>query len=254
MRRTLAVLALAVLTVTAGCSGAGPLNANSDAPTTTDSSSTDADQTIQVAASGQVQTEPDRAVIRLEVTSRADSVETVRRELAENASKLQTALEDAGLDADQITTTRYDIGRNHRHEKRSSEPEFQGRHAFTVTVDEIDRAGEIVVTAVENGASRVRDVQFTITRETRQELRKQALADAIENARGKAAVSANGTELELDGVRTVQTGDVSTRSPRRTNVEFATASADSGGTSTSLESGSVTITAEVVVIYNASSD
>lgn len=253
MKRKFAVLALALLTVTAGCTGSGLMNTSAQPQGDGLTQNTDAPaQTVAVTANGQVQTAPDRAVIRVAVTARADSVETVRQQLAENASQLRTALREMGLDADQITSVRYDIGRNYRHEERPSEPEFQGQHAFAVTVNETDRAGKIVVTAVENGATRIEDVRFTITQETRRELREQALAKAIENARGKATVAANGTGLELADVRTVQTADVSTRSIGQKMV-YETAAANGGSTSTSFEGGAVTVTADVVVVYNATS-
>lgn len=253
MKRTIAVLALALLTVTAGCTGFGPASTNAnpqsagDAPT----GNADADRTVKVAATGQVQTAPDRAVVRVAVTARADSVETVRQQLAENASRLRTALQDAGLDADQITSARFDIRQNYRHEKNPSEPKFQGQHAFVVTVNETERTGDVVVTAVENGATRVENVRFTITQDTRRKLRERALGKAVDNARGKAEVAADGTGLELAGVDTVRTADVSTRSVRRTTVEYAAANAGGGGTPTSFEGGAVTVTANVVVVYNA---
>lgn len=254
MRRKLAVLAIAVLTVTAGCTGFGLTSANTNSSSDATPQKTGTGQTVKVGASGQVQAAPDRAVVRVAVTARADSVETVRRQLAENASQLRTALRDAGLESDQITTTRFDISRNHRHEKRPSEPEFEGQHAFTVTVNETDRAGEIVVAAVENGATRVMDVRFTISQDTRRDLRERALSRAVENARGKAAVAANGTGLELAGVRTVQTAEFSAQPVRRTDVEFTAVASDAGGgTPTSFEGGTVTVTADAVVVYNATS-
>ncbi|WP_435176320.1 SIMPL domain-containing protein [Halorussus sp. AFM4] len=255
MQRKLAALALALLTVTAGCAGFGSLSTNASPQSGGDRPAGDAGagKTIQVAATGQVQTAPDRAVVRVAVTARADSVETVRRRLAENASRLRSALEQAGLGADQVTSARYDIGQNYRHEENSAEPRFRGQHAFVVTVNETDRAGEIVVTAVENGATRVENVQFTITQETRNDLRERALARAVENARGKAAVAANGTGLELAGVHTVKTVDVSTSPVTRQALDYAAASAGGNGAPTSFESGSVTVTADAVVVYNATS-
>ncbi|WP_170977349.1 SIMPL domain-containing protein [Halorussus salinisoli] len=252
MKRKFAILALALLTVTAGCMGFGQPNANTAAAIdNTPTQNTGSGQTVKVAASGQVQTAPDRAVIRVAVTARADSVETVREQLAENASQLRNALERSELDSDQVTSTRYDIGQNHRHDENPSEPKFQGRHSFVITVNKTDRAGDIVVTAVENGATRIEDIQFTITQDTRRDLREKALATAIENARGKAVVAANGTGLTLTGIHTVQTADFSTQSDSRTRIEYAAASAGANSASTSFESGTVTVTTDALVVYNA---
>ncbi|MEF8840853.1 MAG: SIMPL domain-containing protein [Haloarculaceae archaeon] len=258
IRHTLVVIAVALLAATAGCSalfGTSNPTANDAQGAVQPSDGEGGGRTVAVGASGQVETDPDRAVVHVAVTARADSVETVRQRLAENASRMRTALEETGLDAEQITSARYDIGPNFRHEDRPSEPEFEGRHAFVVTLNDTDRAGEVVVTAVENGADRVDEVRFTITPETRRELRERALARAVTNARGKAAVAANGTGLELAGVRTVGTGDVSVRPDRREDVTFARAGdgGAGGGAPTSFESGKVTVSAQVTVVYNATS-
>lgn len=259
MQRKLAVLAVTLLTLTAGCIGSLPMNTDTNAESVGDTPTQNAsgsDQTVVVSANGQVQTEPERAVVQVAVTARADSVETVREQLAENASQLRAALKEAGLDPDHITTTRYDISRNHGHERNPSEPKYEGQHAFVITVNETARAGEVVVTAVENGATRVGDIRFTITQETRTDLREQALSKAIENARGKAMVAANGTGLRLAGVRTVQTADISTQEVQREKAYRLTVANSGGGgdsTPTSFESGTVTVTAEVVVVFNATS-
>lgn len=260
MRRSFTALALALLAVTAGCSaltgtanpGVQDPQSPNDATNPAAAQATAPDRTVEVAAGGRVQADPDRAVVRVAVTARADSVEAVRRQMAENASRMRSALEGAGLDADQITSARFDIRRNFRHEERPEEPAFQGQHAFVVTLADTDRAGEVVVTAVENGATRVDEVEFTITPETRRELREQALAAAVENARGQAEVAASGAGLELTGVRTVRTAEVSTRPFRRQEVAFATAGGGDGGAATSFEGGKVTVSAQVLVVYNAS--
>jgi hypothetical protein len=253
MQRRVAVLAVALLTLTAGCSalpGASNPGTTAQAESGAAGPPTETGRTVAVGASGQVQAAPDRAVVRVAVTARADAVETVRERLAANASRMRSALREAGLDADQITSSRFGISRNYEHEDRPSAPKFQGHHEFVVTLDDVDRAGEVVVTAVENGATRVDEVRFTVTSETRRDLRRRALDRAVENARGKATVAANGTGLALDGVRTVRTADVSTDPVRR--QEYAlTAAAGDAGASTSFESGKVTVTAQVVVVYEA---
>lgn len=259
-KRLLSTLALAALLVTAGCSSivgtnqspnVAP-NANQpNAPASAAATDGGPERTVEVAAGGQVEAEPNRAVVRVAVTSRADSVETVRQQLAENASSVRQALRDAGLDADQIVTEDYDIRRNFRHEREPDQPEYQGQHALVVTLDNTSRAGEIVVTAVENGATQVSDIRFTVDRETRLALREDALANAMDNARGRAQVAASNGNLQLAGVHTVQTAEVSVDPFRSERVALGDAAGGGGAPSTSFESGTVTVNAQVLVIYNA---
>jgi enoyl-CoA hydratase/carnithine racemase len=76
---------------------------------------------------------------------------------------------------------------------------------------------------------------------------------AIQAIKRSAAVAANGTGLELAGVRTVGTGDVSVQPDRREDFALARAGdgGAGGGAPTSFESGKVTVSAQVTVVYNA---
>lgn len=253
MRRSLAAVTVAVLALTAGCAGVFGAETPSDGvASATDHQPGSGGQTVAVATSGSVQTAPDQAVVRVAVTARSDSVETVRERLAANSSRMRTALEDSGLSAEQITSAHYDIERNHRAEEDPSAPEYQGRHAFVITLENTSRAGSTVVTAVQNGATRVDGVRFTITDETRTELKQQALNEAVRNAHDRAAVLANGTDLELAGVHTVQTSSVSMDHGRELDGARVTAMAAGGdGGRTSFEAGKVTVSAQVQVVYNA---
>lgn len=259
--RLLTTLALTMLLVTAGCSSIVGTNqspnANPDANATNPNAAPQADsgppRTVEVGASGQVETAPTRAVIRVGVTSRAESVETVRRQLAENASRMRQALQDAGVDPSQIATEDYDIRRD-RHPRRErgerEQPRVRGRHAFVITLSNTSRVGQVVVTAVQNGATNVRDVRFTVDRQTRLDLRRQALANATQNARERAQVAADSAGLQLAGVHTVRTQAVDVHPIHRREAGLG-AGADAGGAPTTFEGGTVTITAQVQVTYNA---
>ncbi|MFB6221791.1 MAG: SIMPL domain-containing protein [Halolamina sp.] len=255
MRRIGVVFVVVLLTVTAGCSGlTGTSTENVQSQNGVTGASTGSDQSIAVSAGGQIQVAPDKAIIRVAVTSQADSVETVRQELAQNVSRMRTALEEAGLDAGQIVSDEYDIRRNYERRERPDAPKYRGQHRLVISLNDTNRTGDIVVTAVENGATRVDEIRFTISPETRRELRKRALSKAVENARGKAGVMANGTGLTITGVRTIRTTDVSLRTDRREEAAYATASdSGGGGVPTSFEGGKVTVTARVTVVYNATS-
>lgn len=246
MRRTLALpVVLAALVVLAGCAGIGgstatPGGAAADAPS----------RTITVDAAGQIQAEPDQAILRVAVEATGDDASTARQRLADNVSRMRAALSEMGLADDQITTVYYDISEQHRRERPDGEradPQYRAMHAFEITLSDVNRTGEVIDTAIENGATSVDNVQFTLSRETRLELRKQALRDAMANARGEAEVVAAAANLSITDVAAASTTTLRVR-PHR-DVALASAS---GGGGTSIDSGPVTVTAQVVVTYNAS--
>jgi hypothetical protein len=256
LRTALVPLALAAMLLVAGCSGTTNVVPNANAATAAEQPNVEPaaaqvggdGRTITVGASGSVEAEPDRAVVEVAVTATGDDVATVRSQLAENASAMRTALQETGIDEGSISTEYYDISRDRHREPGRDEPKYRARHSFTVTVENPDRVGEVIVVAVENGASEVDRVRFTLTKETRRELREDALADAMSNARSQADTIAGNSALRIDGVDTVSTAEVNVRPFRQETVAFA-AAGDGGGTS--ISSGPVTVTAQVQVVYDA---
>jgi uncharacterized protein YggE len=260
MRRTVAALGLAVLLVAAGCSAPLGSTAPGDGVQNQQQNqnrqaAADTDRTIQVAASGTAEAEPDRAVVRVAVVARSDDVSTIRDRLAANSSQLREALRDEGVDADQVVTTRYDIDQNYRYdpERNPDEPRYRGQHAFAITLNNTSMAGETVVTALENGANRVEGIEFTLTEESRRNLRNDALAEAVAVGRTQAETAANGTDLAISGVASVETAETSVRPYRieETAALSAAAGDAGGGAPTSFEGGTVTVRAQALVTYNA---
>lgn len=265
---------LAMVLVTAGCVGSIADSPNRPQQMTPDNSaSTDAPdsrsavdrsegnrRTIKVGASGGIRTDPDRAVVRVAVAVTAPDAATARKRLAENVSRMRDALSGMGIGDDQITTTYFDIDRD-RHYRSPREREagekpdvvFRGRHAFRITLTDLDRTGEVIVTAVESGATSVDNVEFVLSERTRRDLRHQALQEAMTEARAKAETIARSSESLDEGsltVQSVQTSNVNVRFPER--AELMATPTPSAGATTSIDTGSVTVTAQVVVTYNAS--
>lgn len=264
-RSIFAAVGLAIVLTTAGCAGVigtstGPgAGTPAEDVTTADGPADAADvgasgasrpsRTIEVGATGQVETQPDQVVLRVAVLATGESAAEVRRRVADNASRMRDALAGDGIERSRITTTHYDIDRNRRYGPREEdEPPFRARHAFAITLDEPDRAGEVIVTAVENGATSVDDVRFTLSEEKRRQLRKEALSDAVTSAREQAEVLAEGSDLSIAGTGSIRTSDVGFHRPR---FEAAALAGGDGGGGTSIEGGSVTVTADVQVAYNA---
>lgn len=256
-RPVLATLALSLLLVTAGCTaalGSSPGATASPAGSTNDPAPAEAEpgRTIAVGATGQVQAQPNQAVLRVAVEATGENASAVRQRLAENVSRMREALSEMGIGSDQVTTTDFDIRSQRRYGgERRERPAFRGRHAFTITLTDLDRTGTVIVTAVEHGVTSVEDVRFSLTEERRSTLRRQALAEAMESARGQAGVIADGANLTVTGVGTVRTADVGYRPVR---MEAATLAGDAGGAPTTIEGGAVTVTAQVQVTYNATAD
>jgi uncharacterized protein YggE len=264
MRRhthALAVIGVAALLVIAGCAASpseAPGTADSPAasPSTDRTSATPApDSTIRVVGSGSADAEPDQAVVRVAVEATGPDAATARQRLAENTTRMRTALEDIDVDEDRITTRRYDIYQDRRRPREEgAEPRIQYRatHDFEITVTDPDRVGEVIDTAVRNGATEIDDVSFTLSTDRRRTLERRARSAAMADARGKARALAADANLSVTGVRVIRTASrgvprtADTGGGAATETPVATAAPPSD-----IESGPVTVTTTVEVVYEA---
>lgn len=236
---TVAVVTLVLL---AGC---GTALQTTDGGTADGGEPEERERTISTSGTGEVSAEADRAVVTVAVTARADTAEGAREAVATNASQLRDALREAGVDDDDVTTARYEVQPRFEHDRDRDERTLVGYeavHAYRIDAD-ADAAGTVVDTAVGNGADEVRGVTFTLSDETRAELREEALERAMSAARADADVVASSAELSIEGVQSASTGGGA--GPVYETRETADASG------TTFDAGSVTVTATVDVTYVA---
>jgi uncharacterized protein YggE len=104
---------------------------------------------------------------------------------------VQDKLRGAGIPADAIRTTQYDLQQewdfvNNRRVSRG----YVARNTVEVRVDGLDRLGEILEVAVSAGATSVGDIRFEL--KERAKLEQQALKLAVADARARAEAAASG--------------------------------------------------------------
>ncbi|WP_435159504.1 SIMPL domain-containing protein [Haladaptatus sp. DFWS20] len=240
MRRALiAVLGVAILLGSAGWGTTGGAT-----QTGNDANTTNGMTMIRVSSVGEVEAEPNQAILRVAVVQSAADAETVRERLAQNSSRMQGALRNVSVSDDRIRTVSFDITQDR---DEDGEPAgFRGIHAFEITINDTERAGQIIDTAVRNGANEVGGVEFTVSDARSEELRANALREAMQSARADAETIAGAENLSVVGVQNVSSVEQSF-----VPVEAqATTVADAGAT-TAVESGPVTVSVQVVVTYEA---
>jgi hypothetical protein len=157
---------------------------------------------------------------------------------------MRTALREAGVPDERVTTEGFNIYPQYDHRDDDRDPDgYRAVHAFRIEVAP-DRAGEVIDTAVGNGATSVSGVQFTLSEERQQDLREEALVIAVENARADAEAVAGAAGVSVGEVRSLSTSNAG-GGP----VPFAEARADTAGGSTVVEPGEVSVRASVSVVY-----
>ncbi len=231
-------LFVAALALMAGC--VSPLQAGTPDGTT--------DQTtISVTGHGEVTADADLAVVLVSVTATADTADAARGQVAADVQQMRQALRDAGVPDDDVQTVYFRITPEYDYgEKQRELVGYEATHAFRIEAAPGD-AGDVVDTAVGNGATRVDGVQFTLTDETRASLRAEALTEATTAARADADAIAEAENLELGDLMSASTSDGFGPVPM---VERALDSSAGGG-QTVLEPGPVTVSASVSATYAA---
>jgi uncharacterized protein YggE len=216
--------------------GAGPGTVGADDGPTTNHS-------ITVSATGDASAAPDEAILRVAVTADGSDPAAIRDELAANASDLRSALDELGVDYEM---TDYSIGEQRRPEERGNRPAYRGVHAFEIVLDDTDRTGQVVDAAAGVGAE-IDAVRLTLSEDTRDQLRDEAIGAAMADSRHQAETIAAAGNLSITSVATVDANE-----ERFRPIAFESAAADGGG-GTTIESGDVSVTYRVQVTYIAAS-
>ena len=247
-RKALAgAVVLATLLATVGIAGAVVTGGSPAQTAPSDSSNAPMSDTVTVGASGQVQAAADRAVVDVAVVAAGDEIAEVRERLTDNVSEMRAALADRGINESQIRTSHYDISTERRYGgPREEAPTYRAVHAFSISVNDTGTVGEVIDTAVTNGADAVDGVRFTLSPDRRERLREQALQRAMSAARSEAGTIASQANLTIVGVDRVTTTEYD-RTPYRVEDAALAAGGDGG---TSIDSGPVSVSASVTVVYD----
>jgi uncharacterized protein YggE len=158
-----------------------------------------------VVASGQgvVFAVPDRAWITISAESRAPSPREAQRLNAEAMRPVQEKLRAAGIPAEAIRTTAYDLQYewdfvNNKRVGRG----YVARNTIEVRIDTIDRVGEFLEIAVGSGATALGGIRFDLKEQAK--LEREALRLAVLDARAKADAAAAGAGRGVDRVLRVE--------------------------------------------------
>lgn len=153
--------------------------------------------TMIVSGEETVQAAPDQAIITLGATTENKDPAAAQQENAAVISKVIDSIKALGIPEEQIKTVEYRI--DPQYDYVEGNQIFRGykvTHQIQITVNNIKQVGEIVDTAVKNGANTVSSVRFTISNQ--ETYYNQALSLALENARHKALSMAKTLGVTLD--------------------------------------------------------
>ena len=197
-------------------------------------------KTITVTGNGSVTTVPDRATFSFTVETRADTAQAAIAKNSSAASAVIAAVKGAGIPASDIQTSQIYLSP----QTNQTGTEIIGYAASnTITVDStIAKAGAVVDAAVGAGANGVSGPM--LSRSDQDAQYREALKDAVADAKAKADALASAGGLTLGSVETIVEGSQSSQP-----IMYAKADA---AASVPIEPGTQSIEATITVTYTAS--
>jgi uncharacterized protein YggE len=213
-RLALVVAALALLLLTAAGAVwvwgqlAPPANAQSDP----DNSSYSPAQTITVVGTGTNSVKPDIARASIGVETQGETVSEAVEANAETMEAILDALEEAGIDPEDIQTTNYSVHMERYPEPMpraiSSEPgedealpQYRVSNMVTITIRDLEGTSGVLDAAIAAGANNIWGVTFSL--EDMSEAQAGARADAIGDAEARASALAELGGVELGPVMSI---------------------------------------------------
>jgi uncharacterized protein YggE len=195
---------------------------------------------IEVRGKAVISVPPDRAFITLAIEARHPQPEAAQVAVAKASQTVLGALEGAQLGSDALRTLSYSLQEEYDWEDRKRTLRgYVARNTIEVRVDEVTRVGEILGLAVGTGATSVSGLRFDTS--DREALERQALQQAVAQARAFAMAAAAGADVTLGAILEIQQEGGTTPAPR---VAYARSmAADAKGAAPPIESGDIEIRA-----------
>ncbi|HYD50495.1 MAG TPA: SIMPL domain-containing protein [Terriglobales bacterium] len=208
-------------------------------------------RTISVNGHAEISAAPDRVTLSVAVETEGDQAAAAVQENAQRSAKVIAALKQLIGSDDRVTTTGYSVHPRYTTARPGEpvEPKIIGYTASnTVAVESrrIEAAGKLIDAAVSAGANRISQLRFTLA--DRAPYLRTALEQAGREAQAQAESIAAALGVELRGVLSAATsGPPIVQSKHFESYQMA--AMRTADAASPIESGDVTVAADVQVVY-----
>jgi uncharacterized protein YggE len=225
------IVAVAALSATAGPAAGAPGPGGTSV----------AANTISVSASGKVSQVPDIARVSLGVTVSKPTVKAARAGAATAMTDIIAAVKALGIADADIQTVGLSLYPQYANGSSTKIVGYALSNQLQITVRDLDKADEVVDTAVAKGATDVNGISFDIADPAK--ALNDARVAAIAEARTSAVAMASAARVTLGSV--VSITDTSPAQP----VYYGTMLRDAAEAATPIQAGSQDVSATVTVVF-----
>lgn len=208
---------------------------------------------VTVSGTGSVTAQPDQAIVRFGVVTRAETAQEARTKNATAAKNAMNAVRDLDIPDEKIRmeTLRLQPRREYNPEtKRHEEKGYEATRQVVVEVDRLDVLPQLVADVVEGGANRLDNIDYQLSDRSR--FRNEALREAAQAARDKARLLAETLGTELGPVRTIneQSFDFVRPQPQMARMEVAKTADAAQAEPEAYAAGEIEVSAQVQVVFD----
>jgi hypothetical protein len=204
----------------------------------------EAQPTLSLSASADVQLAPEYATVSSGVVTRAETAQAAVRANAQAMSDVFSALRAMGVAEDDMQTSQMSVSPVYSDRREPGQIElniigYEARNTVSAKIRDTDRVGQAIDAMVEAGANNINSVNFGAddTGDALNEARRNAVASLL----AKAELFADAAGFELCGIRRM--GEDYARPPQP--VMMRAAFAEDAGAATPVAAGQLTLTASV---------
>ena len=184
---------------------------------------------VVTTGEGVVKLAPDRLWVSIAAESRAKSPKEAQRANADAMKAVLDRLKTLGLPDDAIRTSGYDLQPEFDYNNgRQTLRGYVARNSVEVRVDDVTRAGDVLDAAVGSGATNVSGVRFDL--KDRSAAEREALRNAVADARRRADSAAAGAGMKVDRVVRIEEHRSMSPEPRPMMMARQSMVADAAGT------------------------
>ena len=157
---------------------------------------------ITVSGSASTGVDPNRVVISFGLETQGTTASQATEDNAQKMDAVVNAVKELGIDDEEISTSMFSVSPVYDRDRRFITG-YRTSNILTVNTDQLDKASQIIDTAVAAGANRVNNVFFTLSDDLRKRVSDQLIGEAVNDAKMKAELALQPLGKEILGVKSV---------------------------------------------------
>jgi len=206
---------------------------------------------IVVSGQGEIQAEPDRAIVQLGIEARKPKMEDARAEVSRTVDAVLKLTRDMNIDQKHVRATRINVQPEYNWDNETRERDLIGylvSRQIEVDLRDLDKLGRLLERSFDLGVNQVGDPRLDSSK--RRDLEREAMGKAVEDARLNAEAVAKAANARLGAPRSISASSGYVQPPMPMRMKTMAMAQESADSSQSYQSGQMTFNGSVQIEYD----